>query len=73
MEDKKELAFPLTDGQTFATDGMTKRFYAACAAMQGLCALPNKGTFESLEQANELLVKQSYAIADELLKQENEQ
>ena len=26
-------AFPLTDGNTFAEDGMSKRFYAACAAM----------------------------------------
>jgi len=55
-----------------------KRFYAACAAMQGL--LSNKKIFENIakmneeiiNQANELIIKMAYQAADELLKQENE-
>ena len=48
--------------------GMSKRFYAACAAMQGMVSDPNvkldeKGCINVAEMA--------YRIADELLKQEN--
>ena len=50
--------------------GMTKRFYAACAAMQGLCAVNDKGTFSSIEEVYEKLISHSYKLADELLKQE---
>lgn len=46
--------------------GMSKRFYAACAAMQGL--LHYGGRVDNIE----VLVKDAYAFADELLKQENE-
>jgi hypothetical protein len=48
-------------------EGMSKRFYAACKAMQGICvnAGRNGHTFSKI-------VKISYEIADELLKQENE-
>ena len=45
-------------------DGMSKRFYAACAAMQGLVA--HYGLAYSEQHA-----KESYKLADELLKQEN--
>mgnify|MGYP001319154788 CR=1 FL=1 len=46
------------------TEGMSKRFYAACAAMQGLVA--HYGLAYSEQHA-----KESYKLADELLKQEN--
>lgn len=63
--------------------GMSKRFYAACAAMQGiLAATYNKdGHNEVSETANEcgydsyddFIITESYKLADELLKQEYEQ
>ena len=46
--------------------GMSKRFYAACAAMQGLLTKPNG---MSTVQGT---IMQSYEYADELLKQENQ-
>ena len=48
---------------------MSKRFYAACAAMQGMCADPNV-TLD--EKGRITIVRLSYKMADELLKQENE-
>jgi hypothetical protein len=46
--------------------GMSKRFYAACAAMQGIAANPE------LKHYNiESLTRTAYGFADELLKQEN--
>ena len=54
-------------------DGMSKRFYAACAAMQGILANQN-GEYgvigETNQQYTERLISQSYQFADELLKQE---
>lgn len=47
--------------------GISKRFYAACAAMQGLCV---GGASEKWIEAT---VKRAYQIADELLKQESEE
>ena len=47
--------------------GMSKRFYAACAAMQGLLACDKF----SVLTAERLLIKKSFELADELLKQEN--
>lgn len=54
--------------------GMSKRFYAACAAMQGV--LSNPKTMEIFAKINspdkaEILISGCYAWADELLKQEN--
>jgi hypothetical protein len=49
-------------------EGMSKRFYAACAAMQGLLATGNhsgSGTY------NPFIGRISFEIADELLKAEN--
>lgn len=46
-------------------EGMSKRFYAACAAMQGILASDVK------DKPSEI-VRGAYLIADELLKQENE-
>lgn len=49
--------------------GMSKRFYAACAAMQGLLAnrsMINNGDDQSIHWC----VLTSYKLADEILKQE---
>ena len=55
-------------------DGMSKRFYAACAAMQGILANQN-GEYSVIGETNqryaEHLISQSYQFADELLKQES--
>jgi len=58
-------------------EGMSKRFYAACAAMQGILANQNlsqnltKG-ITNTKDANAAIINHAYALADELLKQENE-
>ena len=71
-----EPAFPqpplVTNLETIFVDGMSKRFYAACAAMQGLCALDHKGIYDSTEESISTLIEWSYKYADELLKQEYE-
>lgn len=76
MEEKKlgqESAFPISlrEGESHdSPDGISKRFYAACAAMQGILSnvhTPSRSDLDSKEQ----LIKASYSIADELLKQEN--
>lgn len=46
--------------------GMSKRFYAACAVLQGFASDP--GVIGSIED----ITKAAYFWADELLKQENE-
>ena len=48
--------------------GMSKRFYAACAVIQGVLA--GGGYYIGKDDA-ETLVKRAYELADELLKQEN--
>ena len=48
-------------------DGMSKRFYAACAAMQGIAAMHS--TKSDID--NEWICKTTFNMADELLKQEN--
>lgn len=65
-----------TEHSLNGNNGMSKRFYAACAAMQGLLA--NTYLMESLandakstQEAQLRIVKSSYQYADELLKQEN--
>ena len=50
--------------------GMTKRFYAACAAMQGLLASNAFLIYSTKDQ--EKCAELSYKFADELLKQEND-
>ena len=49
-----------------SSNGISKRFYAACAAMQGILSADY-----SQNISNETLIKQSYMLADELLKQES--
>jgi hypothetical protein len=73
----QEPAFPFEeeiDGnygkyKQVASYGMSKRFYAACAAMQGLIAGcdVNAGGFDAKWTA-----KAAWNMADELLKEENE-
>ena len=65
----QEAAFPMQQVES----GMSKRFYAACAAMQGLLSNPNSnnqkdGSLHTYESLTEM----AYIVADELLKQENE-
>ena len=48
-------------------DGMSKRFYAACAAMQGIAAMHSTKS----DIYNEWICKTAFNMADELLKQEN--
>ncbi len=50
-------------------NGMSKRFYAACAAMQGMVA--NQDT-RSWAHSYQDVIASAYKHADELLKQENE-
>ena len=74
----KEPAFANGNKNTKDSDGtpngMSKRFYAACAAMQGILANQN-GEYTVICKTNqqyaEHLISQSYQFADELLKQEN--
>ena len=47
-------------------EGMSKRFYAACAAMQGMLANDTNGNAEVID-----IIKWAYELSDELLKQEN--
>ena len=49
--------------------GLTKREHYAGLAMQGLLALPDKGTFASFDEAIERICELSIKFADELLKQ----
>lgn len=68
MENQKlglEMAFGTQD---FA--GMSKRFYAACAAMQGI--LSSYAGFPIEKFPYSWIAESSYAMADELLKQENQ-
>ena len=58
--------------------GISKRFYAACAAMQGMLANPNTahqlqarlGVNPDKKEGDRLVVEQAFLMADELLKQE---
>lgn len=67
----KEPAFPNESNAYMQMPdcfGMSKRFYAACVAMQGL--LSNSTTRRDNMTS---LIMVSYEYADELLKQENNQ
>jgi hypothetical protein len=67
----QESAFPFEYINTYGTmqsiEGMSKRFYAACAAMQGLFAA---GAFNVFEDTSKM-IKCAYKHADELLLQES--
>ena len=68
---RQEPAFPVESKEygNVGIDeiGMSKRFYAACAAMQGLYANPHP---IFVNAGIESLIKQAYYAADELLRQE---
>ena len=49
--------------------GLTKREFFSVLAMQGLLALPDKGTYNSFDEAIERICELSIKFADELLKQ----
>lgn len=61
----------LKDGQHHVKveQGMSKRFYAACAAMQGILA--NTILIDDGFVKPELIAEFAYKCADEILKQEN--
>ena len=59
--DQKEWNIP--------TEVLTKREHYAGLAMQGLLALPDKGTYNSFDEAIERICEVSIKFADELLKQ----
>lgn len=44
------------------------RTVIATAALSGLCAVNNKGSFSTLEEAHEVLADQSVLLADALIK-----
>lgn len=77
----QEPACPVT-GNVVHAAGMSKRFYAACAAMQGICSgiYSSDEAWASFAKAAQSLNKtidvylaeSAYGAADELLKQENE-
>ena len=50
--------------------GMSKRFYAACAAMQGIMSSLSP-TQEVTARLTEQISKESYMMADEMLKNEH--
>lgn len=53
----------------YLQEGMSKRFYAACAAMNGIISKIKSS--DSVAINAERIATDSYAIADELLRQEN--
>ena len=68
MENEKlgqEPAFPMSQPINEYEIGMSKRFYAACAAMQGFISSGYEGSAD-------VIVEMAYLFADALLKQENE-
>lgn len=48
---------------------LTKREHFSVLALQGLLALPDKGTYNSFDEAIERICELSIKFADELLKQ----
>lgn len=79
MENKQKTAFPIVEAkysgihqgfENICTEqGMSKRFYAACAAMQGI--LSNTNLIDSLTADRRIwVVQRAFMLADELLKQE---
>ena len=55
------------------SNGMSKRFYAACAAMQGMLAHSTRYHCRKEDEAltwKQGMIKEAYELADELLKQE---
>ena len=74
MEEQKlgeEPAFPIND-DAILYHGVSKRFYAACSAMQGILSMVTMNGVGGFKAPNyEAVIRESYKAADELLKQEN--
>ena len=80
MENQKlgqEPAFPIEENyvrnygpSTNTYFGISKRFYAACAAMQGLLAYPGINGKNS-DKVMEWIAEHAFMQADKLLEQEN--
>lgn len=71
-EKKFEPAFPMDFEQRNDFQlGMSKRFYAACAAMNGILSNENVLNGKTSNGPSNY-VRLAYRCADELLKQENE-
>jgi hypothetical protein len=60
-----------TEHYVNGNNGMSKRFYAACAAMQGILSNANVLNGQTANGPSGF-VRLAYRCADELLKQENE-
>ena len=71
----KEGNFYTPRERSIEDSGMSKRFYAACAAMQGLLAnadwTKSANIPDDFDEYKERIANASYEFADELLKQEN--
>ena len=74
---RQEPAFAaISNGQYISSQqkGMSKRFYAACLAMQGLLSnsvFMSYMTQEYSDNTDKEVVRNAYELADELLRQEN--
>jgi len=74
----QDSAFPMAFKESFEAQlnskqnpwGMSKRFYAACAAMQGMLANSNYKDSD-FNNNKESMISLCYVAADELLEQEN--
>lgn len=72
----QEPAFPCTDGKTYANDGMSKLFYAACAAIQGIMSNQkylidiNKIYQETGIDVAVLVAKAGFEIANAMIEEE---
>lgn len=72
----QEPVFPILNSEVNAEyNGASKRFYAACAAMQGLLANSDWAKTakipDDFDEYKDRVISASYEFADELLKQEN--
>lgn len=73
MKNYYQQAFPSDyTGNSDREEGMSKRFYAACAAMQGILAAKNNG-LDDTPAFIHFQVRVAFQYADELLKQEYEE
>lgn len=74
----QQPAFPFVEEQIgnygekydVITSGMSKRFYAACAAMSGIMA--NQSAEPTIDTHFKNIAEDAYRMADELLRQENQ-
>ena len=66
---KPAFACITSGSESYLQEGMSKRFYAACAAMQGILS---SSDLNNLQYSFEKVIpKLAFMYADELLKQEN--